>query len=88
MHRLMHMDWPSRLVWGLVAWPIMIALAVLLSSAADPHGVNGPWTVAVVGAGEVLVAAVAVVFPIWALVSWAEADDESGPSNPGLDGRP
>lgn len=78
MHTLMHMDWPSRLAWGLLAWPVMIAFAILLANAADPRAANNPWAVAALGAGELLVAAVAIVFPIWALVSWTEQDDEGG----------
>ena len=75
MHALMHMDWQARLAWGLLAWPVMIALAVVLASAADPRAVNDPWAVAVLSTAEVLVAAVAIVFPIWSLVAWAEQDE-------------
>jgi hypothetical protein len=82
MHTLMHMDWLSRLAWGLLAWPVMISLAVVLASAAEPHAVSDPWVVAVVSAAEVLVAAVAVVFPIWSLVAWAEQDDTRGTPRP------
>lgn len=78
MHTLMHMDWPSRLAWGLLAWPVTIALAILLANAADPRAVNNPWAVAILGASEVFAATVAIVFPIWALVSWTEQDDEGG----------
>jgi hypothetical protein len=78
MQALMHMDWHARLTWGLLAWPVMIALAVVLASAADPLAANNPWAVAVVGTAEVLTAAVAIVFPIWSLVAWAEQDDKGG----------
>ncbi len=82
MHTVMHMDWPSRLVWGLLAWPVMVYLAILLSSAADPRAVNQPWLVALVGAGEVLTAAVAIVFPIWSLITWAQQSDEPDTRHP------
>lgn len=75
MQALMHMDWQARLAWGLMAWPVTMALAVVLASAADPLAVNNPWAVAVVSAAEVLMAAVAIVFPIWSLVAWAEQDE-------------
>jgi hypothetical protein len=78
MHMLMHMDWRWRLAWGLLAWPLMVGLAVLLSHAADPHEANNPWMVAIVGVGEVLAAAVAIVFPVWSLFTWAEEGDEPG----------
>ena len=73
MNALMHMDWPSRLAWGLLAWPVMVGLAVLLSIAADPSAVHDPWVLALVGTGEVLAAAVAIAFPIWALITWAQS---------------
>jgi hypothetical protein len=57
MHALTHMGWPSRLAWGLLAWPVMVLLAILLSNAADPRAVNQPWLVALVGLGEVIAAA-------------------------------
>jgi hypothetical protein len=82
MHALMHMDWPSRLAWGLLAWPVMIILAVLLSRAADPRELITPWVVAIVGAAELVVAAVASVFPIWSLIAWAEKGDEPGTPPP------
>jgi hypothetical protein len=40
MHALIHLDWPLRLAWGLLAWPVLVYLAILLSSAADPRAVN------------------------------------------------
>ena len=82
MHALMHIDWPSRLAWGLLAWPVMIFLAVLLSKAADPRGVTDPRVVAIVGAAELVVAAFAIVFPIWSLIAWAEKGDEPGTPQP------
>jgi hypothetical protein len=82
MHALMHMDWHFRLAMGLLAWPVVIALAVVLASAADPHAASNPWAVAVVSAAEVIAAAVAVVFPIWSLVAWAGQDDTRGTPRP------
>ena len=75
VHQLIHMDWPSRLAWGLLAWPFMIYLAILLSNAADPRSVSSPLYVAVVGTAELLASTVAIVFPIWALVTWAAKGD-------------
>ena len=75
MHRLIHMDWPSRLAWGLLAWPVMISLAILLSNAADPRSVSSPWFVAAVGVAELLASTVAILFPIWALTTWAAKGD-------------
>jgi hypothetical protein len=87
MHALMHMDWASRLAWGLLAWPAMIFLAVVLSLVADPRSTSQPWLVAILGAGEVVVAAVAIVFTVWALFSWTPTDGEPGPQRPSAGGR-
>ena len=86
MHSLMHMDWHSRLAWGLLAWPVMIALAVVLSTAADPRTVSNPWAVTALSAAEVLAAAIGVLFPIWSFVAWAEQDDRRGTPRPPEDG--
>jgi hypothetical protein len=82
MDRIRHMDWPSRLAWGLLAWPVMISLAILLSTSADPHAANHAWMLVVVGTAEVIAAAVAIVFPIWAFVTWAEDGDPPHQSRP------
>ena len=82
MDRIRHMDWPTRLAWGLLAWPAMIALAIVLSTAADPHSANHGWMLVVVGSAEVVAAAVAIVFPIWAVVSWAEEEEPPHRSRP------
>ena len=52
VHELLHMDSPTRLAWGLLAWPVMITFAVLLASAADPHGVHVPWVIVTVAVGR------------------------------------
>jgi hypothetical protein len=67
---------------GLLAWPVMVLLAILLSNAADPYAVSEPWLVALLGAGEVLAAAVAIVFPIWSFLTWAQQGDEPGARHP------
>lgn len=73
----MHVDWPTRLVVGLLAWPVMIFLAIVLSYAAEP-GSNYPVVVVLVtGVAEVAAAAVAIVFPVWAFVTWAQRGDDS-----------
>jgi hypothetical protein len=56
----------------------MVLLAILLSNAADPRAVNQPWLVAFVGLGEVIAAALAIVFPIWSLITWAQKGEEPG----------
>jgi hypothetical protein len=65
-----HMDWATRLAWGLLAWPMTIALALLLSMAIDPHGGTNPILAALLGLAEVVAAGVAIVFTIWALFTW------------------
>jgi ABC-type phosphate transport system permease subunit len=87
MHALMHMDWATRLAWGLLAWPAMIFLAVVLSLVAEPGGTSQPWLVVLLGTIEVLAAAVAIVFTVWALFTWTPGQGDTGPHSPSADGR-
>ena len=73
MRWLTEMDWPTRLAWGLLAWPVTIALAILLGHIAQP----GQPTAAVllVGALEVGSASIAISFTVWAIITWFERND-------------
>jgi hypothetical protein len=66
----------------------MVYLAILLSSAADPRAVNHPWVIAIVGSGEILAAAIAIVFPIWSLITWAQQGDGTDPPRTSAGGAP
>ncbi len=70
------MDWPTRMVVGLLAWPMMIFLVILLSFAVEPGSHPMSAVVVLLAVEEVFAAAVAIVFPVWALLSWAQNGDD------------
>ncbi len=82
MHYIAHMDWPTRLVWGLLAWPVMIFLAILVSYAVQPGPEKPGPIVLVLALAEVIAAAVAITFPIWAFVSRASSGEAPDTPNP------
>ena len=80
MNYIKNMDWVTRLVWGLLAWPVTIFLAILVSYAVKPGPDKPGPIVLVLALAEVVAAAVAIGFPIWAFVSWSvRGDDDDEP---------
>ncbi len=75
MHWLTHMDWPSRLAWGLLAWPVTIGFAIFLGNTVQPGQASNSALVLIAGTGVVVAAFTAIIFTVWAIITWFERGD-------------
>lgn len=69
---MLRMGWRTRLVVGLLAWPVFLVSSIGISLTGRSPVVSGAF-----GLVALVALVVGLVFPPWALISWARRGDRA-----------